>query len=1070
MPPAILLGAVATAAISAGISVATAAATATIFGVAVASLAGFGIMFGISLVGTLALGFLSQALAGKPKQPSLMSPSGEAQARTQMVRSPIMNRRIVIGRAVVSGPMVFAATHPEFDVAEGGTTYPNHHLSLVIVLAAHKVAWIGEIFFNDTPVSDARFAGHHVIRRYLGTDDQSADARLIAADVGWTEAHRLQGLAYIVVELVWNPEIFPTGIPNIKAEVWGLECYDPRDGATKFSNNVALVTRAYLRNQDWGLHAAQDEVDDLGSFIPSANICDEEIELVEEGRTTSVPSAPDQLAYLWNPRLGLGIGDRVRVQAIAGRAFPAPLVDGGIYFAIPTENRHTTENNPSDATWSNGILLASSLALAQIRQPITFTSAGDFNLYRTHQVRYTANGVIDCGKTPKAIIDDLMSADAGICVWEAGLYRHFAGTARPSTFVLTQSDLRGPLTVAPTVDKQRLCNQVFGTYVSPVDNWQPADFDGVTNALYLAEDLDEPIRRDIELGYTTDGVAARRIAKVHLEATRQGAQLTFPAKTIGLGISIWDVGQIYIPMLGYDGKLFQCVGWRFSDDAGFDLDLREYADTIYAWNKGEQTTRDPAPDTILPRPWMVAATAITGFREELVETRAGAGVAAALTVFWAAANDAFVVAYDLQYRPVPQTDWRPLPRVGGLQHTIVDIPAGPYEFRVRAANSLGVTSAWSPIAFCEVIGLTAPPEDITGFMLQPRGRQGHLRWDLHPALDVRIGGRIRLRWSPDTEGAAWEETVPLLPGEPTGVAGSASEATVPLLIGTYFAKAVDSSGNLSPNAVRIINFTPADLFDSPSIDTLIFDPMWDGTFVNTSAPDGALMLDSATLVDDLGLVDDVPLWDAGSTGVALSGTWRYGETLDLGAVFGVTLTAVLRAVIVNVADLIDARSTNIDEWDDFDGVPVGALANTYMQVRVTEDDPFGADPLWRPWTSFLALDCKARGLEFQVALDTIDPQYTPRVEQARVTLDMADRTESGETVSSASIDTTVTFAHRFFSTPRIGGQVQGAAADDQFVMVAKTALGFVFKVVNAAGARQVRTVDWQAAGQGYGGF
>jgi hypothetical protein len=1068
MPPALLLGAVATAALSTGLAVATATATTTFLGMAVLGW-GAAAMFGAYLVGTLALGMLSQALAGKPKQPSLMSPAGEAQARTQMVRSPIMNRRIVVGRAVVSGPIAFAATHPGNSPPSGPA---NSNLTLVIVLAAHKVSYIGEVFLNDTPASDPRFAGHVTIYRFLGSDDQSASARLLELNVGWTNAHRLRGLAYIEVELKWDPEVFPTGMPNVKAEVWGLECYDPRTGGTGFTNNVALVTRAYLRNQDWGLHAAQDEVDDLDGFIPSADICDEYVEVVEDLRSFFVSpyELPQQIIFIDEPRFAVGIGDRVRVEAAAGSVLPAPLLIETDYYVIPTEYRY-----PATRGWSNGIMLAASLAGARSRTGIHLTTYGSgpaasLFIVRIAQPRYTANGVIDCGKTPKAIIDEIMSADAGICVWEAGLYRHFAGAARPSTFVLTQSDLRGPLGVAPTIDKQRLCNQVYGTYVSPVDNWQPADFDGVTNALYLAEDLGEPIRRDIELGYTTDAIAAQRIAKMHLEATRQGAQLSFPAKTIGLGISIWDVGQIYIPMLGYDGKQFQCVGWRFSDDAGFDLDLREYADAIYAWNKGEETIRDPAPDTILPKPWQVAPTAITGFHEELVETRAGAGVAAALTVFWAAANDAFVVAYDLQFRQVPQTDWRPLPRVGGLQTTIVDIPAGPYEFRVRAANSLGVTSAWSPIAFCEVIGLTAQPEDITGFMLQPRGRQGHLRWDLHPALDVRIGGRIRLRWSPDTEGAAWEETVPLLPGEPAGVAGSASEATVPLLIGTYFAKAVDSSGNLSPNAVRVINFTPADLFDSPSIDTLIFEPAWDGTFVNTSAPDGALTLDSATLVDDLGMVDDVPLWDAGSTGVALSGTWRYGETLDLGAVYGVTLTALLRVLIYNTADLIDARVTDIDDWDDFDGVPVGALANAYMQVRVTEDDPFGADPAWQPWTSFLALDCKARGLEFQVALDTLDPQYAPRVDQAHVTLDMADRTESGVAVSSAAGDTTVSFAHRFFSAPRIGGQVQGAAADDQFVMISKTALGFVFKIVNGAGVRQVRTLDWQAAGQGYGGF
>jgi hypothetical protein len=507
------------AALSAGMA---AVSGAVIFGVAAASVAGFGIMFGISLVGSLALAGISMALA--PNKPSQQIPfAGDAQARTQMIRSSIANRRVVVGRVVCSGPLVFAAVHPK----DPGGTPDNANLSLVIVLAAHKVKHIGQIFFNDTPVDDPRFASNQTTRRYLGTADQAADQRLIDMGVGWTAAHRLRGLAYIVVELFWDQEVYATGIPNIKAEVWGLECYDPRDGSTAFTNNVALITRAYLRDQDWGLHAQQNEIDDLGAFNPSADICDQYVDLVGEARPFSVlDTLPTFLLYLHNPRFAFGIGDRVRLVPGAGATLPAPLLANTDYYVIPTETRSSSAAIPEEArsasgdvTWGNGIMLAPTLWHARNRFALQLTTAGSAAgaslIVRIAQPRYTANGVLDTGKTPKTIIDQLMSADVGVCVWQGGFYRHFAGAPRASSFVLTASDLRGPLAVVPTIDKQNLSNQIFGNFIDPANGWQPSDFDGVANAQYVAEDLGENIRRDIELAYTTDAIMARRIAKVH---------------------------------------------------------------------------------------------------------------------------------------------------------------------------------------------------------------------------------------------------------------------------------------------------------------------------------------------------------------------------------------------------------------------------------------------------------------------------------------------------------------------------------------------------------------------------
>ena len=140
----------------------------------------------------------------------------------------------------------------------------------------------------------------------------------------------------------------------------------------------------------------------------------------------------------------------------------------------------------------------------------------------------------------------------------------------------------------------------------------------------------------------------------------------------------------------------------------------------------------------------------------------------------------------------------PLP-IGGklvsdVQTRIDDIAPGTYDFRVRAINAMGVRSDWSPVTMREIFGLTAPPADIAGFTVFASGNNTFSSWSLVPDLDVRIGGRIAIRWTPLLIGAVWENGVAV-----ADLPGDAVSAVMPLLTGTSLAKARDSSGNWSVN-------------------------------------------------------------------------------------------------------------------------------------------------------------------------------------------------------------------------------------------------------------------------------
>lgn len=1027
--------------------------------------AAIGLSFAVGIAGSLLVSAASSLLSSQAS-PREVPFSAEASARTQMVRSPIASRKIVVGESVVSGALVFASS---YGLANGQTPAPGtlnrDDLAMVIVLAAHEISAIGQIWLSDTFSEDPRFGNNATTIPHLGSPGQAADGYLVAQNVGWTGGHVGEGLAYVTVLLHWNQDAFPSGIPNVKAMVQGSLCYDPRDLATLYTNNAALVVRRYLADTDLGLGAEEDELAE-STFIAAANACDEIVETPEEGRNVNVPSAGIAL-YMQGDSLALGRGDRVRFESTGTP--PAGLTHGATYYVIPL-----LRGQPG-ITWCNQIALAVSFAAARGNSAIVLGDSGTGinSIYRTGQTRYTANGVIDCAKAPGQILDQLMSSMAGVLTWQQGQHRLYAGVASSAVFSLDESDLRGPLKILPRQAKRDLCNAVRGTFIDPAKAWQPSDFAAQENAVYEAEDGGEQIFRDIELPYTTDGIRAQRLAKIALEAMRQGMALQWPSKARALKVCVRDVVSVSLTVAGvaiFTAKEFLVEGWALAEDGGIDLTLREYADEIFDWNSGSATQTDPAPNTRLPNPFHVGDTAIVGFAEELIETRAGAGVAARLTVMWEPVVDAFVSGYELQYRATGAANWTPLPPTSMTSRAIDDLVAGVYEFRLRAVNTIGVHGNWSAIVSREVRGLTAPPADVTGFSVV--ALQGHAvaRWDKHADLDVRVGGRIRLRHSKMTVGAVWAEASDLFPGsgpgDPGGVSGASTEATVPLLTGTYMAKAIDSTGNTSENEAAVV-VTRADLITMNVIQTS--DEAaggFTGTKTGCVVSSGSLQIDGGMLVDDFGNIDDIPNWDANS-GLATEATYEFSDNpIDLGAVYPFRASVDIATTVFTATDLIDERVGLIDDWGPFDGPQAEAAANVTIEIRTTPDDPAGS-PTWSPWTPFLTADFVARGVERRAVLRTSDITVNVAIDELVVTLDVPDRVATDTVTTGTLGDTTVTFSPRFNVAPALPMLSWARTVGDVEDPVSISATGFVFNIRNG-GSRVARNVTWLTKGYGEG--
>lgn len=199
----------------------------------------------------------------------------------QLIRSSVEPRRVIYGRARVSGPIVYAESSGQY----------NENLSIVFPVAGHACEGWDGIWLNDTWVSRNDVAGNEVVSGpmagkvvifwYDGTQEGS-DVVLTESSGPWSSSDLLLGCAYFHVMMRYDENLFRGGVPNISALVVGKsDVYDPRTGGAQYSNLWALCILDYLRSP-YGLNCADDEID-FDYFSAAANISGEVIAINEEG-------------------------------------------------------------------------------------------------------------------------------------------------------------------------------------------------------------------------------------------------------------------------------------------------------------------------------------------------------------------------------------------------------------------------------------------------------------------------------------------------------------------------------------------------------------------------------------------------------------------------------------------------------------------------------------------------------------------------------------------------------------------------------------------------------------------
>ncbi|EJG1710615.1 hypothetical protein CDB79_RS18715 [Vibrio parahaemolyticus] len=192
-----------------------------------------------------------------------------------MFRSATAAKQIIMGHAVTSGPMFFAAEEGEPN-EEGKGEY----LHILVHIAGHPCEDVTHCWMNDEELGVSASSdpnersfqhpnGNGWVHVYLGEQTEQLPLLKDLPDADGNMIGRGDTIAHIIMKS--DPEKWPAGIPNVKFAVKGVKVHDPRTNETAWTDNPSLLLRWYRSALKHG-----SPIDD--SYSIAANICDEWVE------------------------------------------------------------------------------------------------------------------------------------------------------------------------------------------------------------------------------------------------------------------------------------------------------------------------------------------------------------------------------------------------------------------------------------------------------------------------------------------------------------------------------------------------------------------------------------------------------------------------------------------------------------------------------------------------------------------------------------------------------------------------------------------------------------------------
>ena len=284
---------------------------------------------------------------------------------------------------------------------------------------------------------------------------------------------------------------------------------------------------------------------------------------------------------------------------------------------------------------------------------------------------YACNGVVEATVNRGDVVQKLLDAMSGTLVPPGNLWQIYAGIGSDSVLSITDANLRGPIKIDTAVSRKDLVNGVKGTFVSPDNNWQSADYPPYVNSTYVVDDggtvtLVDGLNShtgvvfsDLALDFVSDSVQAQRLAKIRVEKLRRNHPLVLPCKMMAYPVQVHDVITFTHARWELSAATYEVTNTAlvFDDKGlgptlGYDLVCVPTDSGVYEWDpdvdEGTVTivTAPLLPDnTNVGAPTGIGSPPVLGLESDSSTTivRADGVAHSQIKVTWTAPTDAHVL-------------------------------------------------------------------------------------------------------------------------------------------------------------------------------------------------------------------------------------------------------------------------------------------------------------------------------------------------------------------------------------------------------------------------------------------
>lgn len=479
--------------------------------------------------------------------------------------------------------------------------------------------------------------------------------------------------------------------------------------------------------------------------------------------------------------------------------------------------------------------------------------------------QYTINGVVQASQNSGTVLQEMMTSLGGTLFWGAGAWRLFAGAFVAPTKILTLDDLRSGISLDTKMSMANNFNAVRGTFIDRDEGYISSDYPQINSSAFLAEDNGVESILDLALPYTTNPIAAQRLAKQMLFRNREQLTLSAEFGLNALNIEVGDFIKFRNDRYGWttgNEKTFEVTDWKLSPnvdegDLRVSMTLRESSSSAYGFNESDEQDIINNNTSLLPY-YDVPSIGVTVTKEyrEVNES-----VVNVLVIEATSSAIERVESVIVKYKKTSDTVFKSVGQailvnegntagrfeVVGIDAPQVNEPAINYTISVTPVNALGYKGTTITTTF-NVTHDTTPPSAPTNLTHLLSGGTAFFNWSPVTALDL---SHYKLYFSSNSS-ANFGDASTLVKVEK--IARPATSVSFPALAGKFFVSSVDKTGNESTTAVSSV-ISAVELPELGASDTDTENPNFSGSKSNLTVSGGKLFMTSFANANSTGVYD-----------------------------------------------------------------------------------------------------------------------------------------------------------------------------------------------------------------------